>query len=349
MRHGGRFLTYIFIFWFCFPLSVYPDVIIITAVGDIMLGTDFPENFLPPEDGKTLLVEVKEYLKGHIVMGNLEGVLCNDGVPSKIPEKGKVYLFRMPERYVNLLKEAGFNFLSLANNHAMDFGYECFERTKEVLSRAGIKFSSKSGEVADFKFHGVKIAVLSYSYGTPPRSINYINHAIREIKELNAKYDILVLSVHGGKEGRDALHLEKKEEFYLGENRGNPVRFARTAVDSGADLVVMHGPHVPRALEVYKKRLIAYSLGNFCTYKRFNISGEAGFTPVLQIKLNKAGELVEGRVFSLKQKEFTGPEPDPFNSAYNLIKLLSTEDFPETKPCFGPDNRFMPCSATSMP
>ncbi|KKK93514.1 hypothetical protein LCGC14_2692140, partial [marine sediment metagenome] len=65
--------------------------------------------------------------------------------------------------------------------------------------------------------------------------------------------------------------MTRESEIYLGYDRGNIYEFAHMVVDAGADVVFGHGPHVTRAAEIYKDRFIIYSLGNFCTYRRFNL------------------------------------------------------------------------------
>ncbi len=299
----------------------------IIAVGDICLGTTYPDTVLPRNPYK-LFEEVKDVLKmGDIVFGNLEGVLCNDGEPAKIPEKGKSYLFRMPEKYGEVLKYAGFNVLSLANNHSMDFGRYGIEKTKEILKKCGIKYSSKDGEIAEFIINGVKICLMAVSFGAPPRSILYPDRIFKEIKSLKKYYDVIIVSVHGGGEGISFLHIKDTVEYFMGENRGNLLRFAHRAVDAGADLILCHGAHVPRPVEIYKNRLIVYGLGNFCTYGKFNLKGPSGFAPVFLIEINEKGEFLKGKIFSFIQYPPGGPRKDLKNRAFYLIKKLSLEDF----------------------
>ena len=101
-------------------------------------------------------------------------------------------------------------------------------------------------------------------------------------------------------------------------------------IDAGADVVIGHGPHVPRALELYKSRLIAYSLGNFCTYAKFNLKGISGYAPLLTFKVNQKGEFSEGKIYSFLQQGEGGPMKDETNAAAQLIRQLSIEDFPES-------------------
>jgi hypothetical protein len=96
-------------------------------------------------------------------------------------------------------------------------------------------------------------------------------------------------------------HITCKTEIFLGENRGNPYEFARMAIDAGADVVLGHGPHVIRAIDVYKGRFIAYSLGNFATYGRFNLSGSNGIAPIIEIDVDNNGKFLRGKIHAYKQ------------------------------------------------
>jgi len=320
-----------------------PEPITIAAVGDIMLGSDFPSPRLPPEDGRALLAPVSHLLgQADLSFGNLEGPLCDGGLCAKDLDSPNVYAFRTPTRFARTLAGAGLKVLSLANNHALDFGEAGLRATKQALREAGLKFSSKDGEVAEYTLKGVKVGLAAFSFGPPPRSIVFLKEAWTEIAALAEKYDILVVSVHGGREGRGALHVGDETEYFLGENRGNLVRFARGAVDRGADLILGHGPHVPRALELHGGRLIAYSLGNFCTYLGMNLSGESGYAPLLMVELGPKGEFLRGCLHSFLQKRPGGPQPDAEGRAAALIRQLSLEDFPTSSPIITSKGEVLP-------
>ena len=324
--------------------SAAPSVITVAAVGDIMMGTDYPSPKLPKEAGRFLFEEAKGILrKADIVFGNLEGPLYEGDSPAKKVRGDKeAYFFRTPPRYVKNLVDAGFNVVSLANNHAGDFGDKGMFSTKRVLDAAGIKYSSKAGEVAEFEINGLKLGLAAFSFGPPPRSIVYPEQALEEINLLSKKYDLLILSIHGGKEGETALRTENEFEYFLDEPRGNLIQFAHDAIERGADLVLAHGPHVPRAVEIYQNRLIAYSLGNFCTYRGMSLDKEKGYAPLLWIELDRNGEFVRGRIFSFIQFPPGGPKRDEGERAWSLIKKLSQEDFPETRPFFGEPQTILP-------
>jgi len=328
-------------------LSSAPPVVTVAAVGDIMMGTDYPSPKLPSKDGKFLFEEAKGFLrKADIVFGNLEGPLTEEGGTAKKAKDKESYVFRTPPRYVKNLVDAGFSVLSLANNHSGDFGYKGMSSTKRVLVAAGIKYSSKAGEVAEFEINGLKLGVAAFSFGPPPRSIVYPEQALEEIDRLSKKYDLLILSIHGGKEGGSALRTENEFEYFLDEPRGNLVQFAHAAIDKGADLILVHGPHVPRALEIYQDRLIAYSLGNFCTYRGMSLDKEKGYAPLLWVELRRKGEFLRGKIFSFIQVPPGAPKRDEKERAWDLIKKLSQEDFPETSPFFGESQTILPREKT---
>jgi hypothetical protein len=146
------------------------------------------------------------------------------------------------------------------------------------------------------------------------------------VSQLKAENDLVIVSFHGGAEGKGALRVADAEEEYLGEWRGNLVRFARAAVDAGADLVLGHGPHVPRAVELRNGKLIAYSLGNFATYSFFNLKEESGISYVLQVEISpETGDVARFRTPSVVLRELGIPHPDPEGRAEALLRDLSEE------------------------
>jgi poly-gamma-glutamate capsule biosynthesis protein CapA/YwtB (metallophosphatase superfamily) len=243
----------------------------IVAVGDIMMGTIYPVDILPPDDGKEMFKAVQgEFQGGDIVFGNLEGSLCDEGKPvkCKVPLSKNCFEFVMPTRYSIYLKEAGFSVLNIANNHILDAGFEGAESTIRNLRGVGIQ-ATGGEKIASLDKNGKKIAVPGFSYtaSSYAYSILDVSGAQEIVARLKKDHDIVIVSFHGGAEGKQALHIPKGDETFLEENRGNVIRFARAVIDAGADMVIGHGPHVLRAMEVYKGKLIAYSLGNFLTFR----------------------------------------------------------------------------------
>ena len=115
-------------------------------------------------------------------------------------------------------------------------------------------------------------------------------------------------------------------EIYLDENRGSPRHFAHHCL--GADIVFGHGPHVPRAMEVYKGHLVAYSLGNFCTPAGISVTGPLGYAPVVTARINRHnGKLIDGRIHSFIQPFRKGPRLDSTNKVAAFIRTLTKQDF----------------------
>jgi hypothetical protein len=164
-------------------------------------------------------------------------------------------------------------------------------------------------------------------------SIHNIDMAKDIVKQLKEENDIVIVSFHGGAEGGSATRLTNVNEIFLGEPRGNVMKFSRSVIDAGADLVLGHGPHVLRALEVYKGKLIAYSLGNFLTYSMFNVKGPNGLSAILTIRMNtKNGEFADGTLVSLKLTKDGIPEIDLAGEAIKLVKKLTKQDIKTKAP-----------------
>lgn len=326
-----------------------PPPITVAAVGDIMLGTDFPRDRLPDNDNSILAAVADLLASAEITFGNYEGTLLDGGEPAKqCNDPSLCYLFRTPARYVQHLQRAGFDMVSLANNHARDFGEEGRSETMRLLDEAGIAHSGREGDVALLSVNERTVAMVAFAPNIGSHSINDIERAAAIVRELADQHAIVVVSFHGGAEGLDALHVTPGMETYYGEDRGDVVAFAHAVIDAGADLVIGHGPHVPRGLEVYRERLIAYSLGNFATHWGISVAGIKGLAPILFATLDHSGRFLEGRIVSARQTRPQGPVIDPAQEAFKLMKKLSLEDFGAAAPLFGPDGQLYPPRAESQ-
>ena len=312
--------------------SLKPKQLKVIAVGDIMLGSNYPSSAnLPPNDGADMLAAAIPYFQGaDILFGNLEGaLLTGSGTPKAGTGSGKVFSFKSPDHYVNHLKNAGFNLLNLANNHSNDFGAKGRNNTMRLLDEAGIHYAGlQDCPTKVFEVNGLKVGFCGFAPNRTTLQLNDHELVKQTIRKLKQEADIVIVSFHGGAEGTSRQHITKKTEYFYGENRGNPYRFARVAIDAGADLILGHGPHVPRAVDLYKDRLIVYSLGNFATYKLFALSGALGLAPIFSINLAPDGSFIDAQIFSLIQKGKGGPVPDENDGALNKIIQLTREDFP---------------------
>ena len=318
-------------------ITLHADSLTVTCVGDIMMGSSYPSNNLPPDSGRILFKDVADILRSaDLTLGNLEGTLLTGGVCTKKIEKGRCYAFRTPPYFVDNLATAGFDYLNLANNHMNDFGQGGISSTMNTLKNAGLACGGPHGSTGEFVVRGMSVVIVSFATSPNAHTIFQIEEAQRIVAEHARSHDITIVSFHGGGEGLKYLHTRDTFEYFMGWPRGNVVQFARAVIDSGADLVWGHGPHVPRALEVYKDRLIAYSLGNFCTWG-FNLGDERGLAPILEVDMDSTGRFLSGSIHSAEQRTYTSLRVDTLHRAARLIKKLSLEDFAQSTPLISED------------
>ena len=305
-----------------------PDTLVIAMCGDIMMGTTYPEVQLPANDGRDLFKDTKAITqRADLAVGNLEGTLCDDGKSRKNPGPNS-YSFRTPTKYGVNLTDAGYDFLSMANNHAMDFSDHGAISTEKVLDSEGIAYCGISGrkEYAIVERNGVKYGICAFGHNSYTLKHTELQTVKRIIEKVRPQCDILVVSFHGGAEGADRRHLPQGQENFLGENRGNLREFTHYAIDLGADVVYGHGPHVTRCVEVYKNKFIAYSLGNFCTPYGMSLSGIKAYAPVIEIKIDSKGNFISGKIHSFVQQKGVGPRLDASNSVAKEMKQLTEQD-----------------------
>jgi hypothetical protein len=328
-------------------VNTIPDSVCIIAVGDIMLGTSYPDKkTLPPDSAKNSFKNVLPELgDADVTFGNLEGTLLDTGAPAnfKLHQLTKAWLFRMPVSYGRVLKQAGFNLLSLANNHINDFDDKGRISTTKTLDILGIHYGGLySNPVSVFKINGVKYGFCAFAPNAETLSLLNLRASGNIIKKLKRQCNIVIVSFHGGGEGVAYEHIPCTTEKFFTENRGDVHAFAHNAIDAGADIVLGNGPHVCRAMEVYKNRLIAYSLGNFFTYKSVSVGGLCGMAPLLKVYLNKKGEFLSGRIIANLQTHDKGLAPDSLNRAVSRIKMLTATDFEQPGLTILNDGRIFP-------
>jgi poly-gamma-glutamate capsule biosynthesis protein CapA/YwtB (metallophosphatase superfamily) len=302
----------------------------IKAVGDIVPGTNYPQDRLHPQN-KVLFQSVKPLLKGaDILFGNFESTLTNYPFSPKGVGGGLIVAFRTPPSYTQILKEAGFDVMSVANNHSFDFSDQGFADTIQNLEKASIKALGKKGQILIGHRKGLSIAWIGFSYFDEHNSLHNLKKAKTLVQKARENADMVVISIHAGSEGTGAMNVRNQTELFFGENRGNMVMFSRTMIDNGADLILGHGPHVPRALELYKGKLIAYSLGNFMGYQTLSTDAELAYSLVLEVELNNQGDFVSGKIIPVHLNSEGIPYPDQQGRSIRLIRQLTQSDFPNT-------------------
>lgn len=319
-----------------------PTVITIKAVGDVILGSDFPDNRLHPQP-KTLLPSVQADLAAaDVVFGNLETTITSHPYSAKNVNGRSVFAFRMPPSYAPILQAAGFTIFSLANNHSGDFGEIGLRDTVQHLQKAGLASFGKRGEIFYQTVRGVRLAWIGFSPYSYHNSVLELETAKKLVKQARSEADLVIISTHMGAEGTGALRTRNQNEVFFGEARGNPVLFSRSMIDAGADLVLGHGPHVPRAIEVYRGKPIAYSLGNFIGYRTLGTQGELGYSLILETRMDADGQLVGMRVIPVIIQGAGIPAPDPQKRTIKLIQDLNRWDTPGSAWVLGDDGMMQP-------
>lgn len=239
-------------------------------VGDIMLTrgvkSSVDKNF--GGDYSKLFVNLSELKNADILMGNLEGDVSDVG-----NNVGSIYSFRMDPSVLPVLKDAGFDIFSFANNHVGDWNMDAFKDTLSRLNDIGILKSGAGFNKDDatnptiIEKNGTKFGFISFSDEGP----NWIEAKTDTpgillagdpnlgdiVKNAKAKCDVLIVSFHFG------------EEYQLVHNKRQET-LAHTAIDNGADVVIGHHPHVMEDTEIYKDKPIVYSLGNFIFDQSFS-------------------------------------------------------------------------------
>ena len=306
------------------------------AVGDTAMGVT---PTLPAEPA-TYFDPIAGELKGDVVFGNLEGTLTDvSDSPKCGEESSECFAFRAPPEYAKYLSAAGFTLMSNANNHSYDFGEAGESETIEALHRAGIEQTGLPGEVTVVKAGGRRVAFVGFAPYSNTASLTDLDAARGLIRQAREEADIVAVAFHAGAEGSDATHVNGEEEIYLGEDRGNAEAFAHMAVEAGADLIFGSGPHVLRGMEIYRKRLVAYSLGNFSGFHNFTLEGVLGETVVLHVTVAADGSFRAGRLASVSLVEEGQPVPDPEGRGAALVAELSQEDFGSHAVRVGSDGR----------
>ncbi len=351
----------VFLFLCAWGQAEERSFLVFSFAGDTMLGTAQSPT-LPSEN---LILPVSKIFKSSdISFLNYEGTLCDLPLKShKCQNKSAgelCYAFRGPTKLASYIAEAGVKIVSLANNHIFDYGHQCANDTKSAFEKVGVatvglmsQEKMQPGETIRFLKHKDKnILFFGFHYSDAwGRVISMSDEAnVRGlIRQYRDQADIIVVSVHQGGEGPDLNRTPLGIEKYSGENSGNSRQFAHIAIDEGADLIVGSGPHVVRGLEMYKERLIIYSLGNFATYDLFSLTPTFNVGAMLEVGLDEEGRLQKGKIHSIKQDYIKPGQKragiyvkfDEQQTAASLIEKVSTLDF-ATPPKILKDGSFTP-------
>ncbi len=301
------------------------------------MGSYTPFQKTPLHNGKIFINSIARHLdSADITFGNLEGVfVTKELAPKKCREEsrkaGRCYEFGMPDSLVTTLKALNFDLLSFDNNHVSDYGIEGINHTKRKLDSLDLKYGYKKSPIL-FTRDSTSFALIPFGTSSVSWRVNNIEQTKKMITKYDTLVDVVIVSFHGGAEGYSAQHTPNHNETFYGEDRGNLILFSHTAVEAGADLILGHGPHVLRGIEVYQKKLICYSMGNFLTHGNISIRGVKGNGVIMDITIdNKTGDFMKGKIIPTKQRPPGIPYLDKNSEAVGLIKSLSEEDFPTSE------------------
>lgn len=293
--------------------------------GDVTLGSRYGH---PPHRGWPQLAPVAGLLRGaDLAAVNYEGTFGAGG-PSKCGGgRSNCFAFQAPARNARTLRRAGVDVVNLANNHSHDFGAYGQSATHAALRSAGVAYTGAPGRLRVLRRHGVRVAFAGFS--TYPWSAPMISDAAvrRLVRRAARRADVVVALFHAGAEGAGHTHVPFGAEHAYGEYRGNSRHFAHVAVDAGVDLVLGSGPHVLRGLQVYRDRLIAYSLGNLTGWHNFGTAGLTGISALLRVELDRRGRLLHAETTSLRLDRTGVPHLDPSRAGARLMRSLSASDF----------------------
>lgn len=242
------------------------EELVLSFAGDIMFDKSVA-GFIKSKGEDYVFQGYEKYLKSSdVVFGNLETSLCSSGQP--VSEKE--HIFRSSPKLASFMKKYNFTVMSIANNHTMDYGRAAFVESLRILKESGISYGggghnreeANDGVIIEKK--GLKIGFIAFTSVIPsvdwyagekrPGIIGaykiHEEEVLKAVGNLDAKCDILVVSVHWGKEGATEVREQESE-------------MAHKLVDAGADVIMGHHPHVVQSFELYQDKLILYSLGNF--------------------------------------------------------------------------------------
>jgi hypothetical protein len=293
--------------------------------GDVTLGSSYGR---PPNRGRPQLAAVAGILRrADVAAVNYEGTFGSGGPSKCAGGRSNCFAFQAPAANAGTLPWAGVDVVNQANNHAHDFGGSGMAQTHAALRRVGVRWSGAPGQVTVLRRDGARIAFVGFStypWSAPMSS----DAAVRALVRAAARRArIVVAFLHAGAEGAGKDHVPHGHEHAYGEDRGDSRHFAHVAVDAGADLVLGSGPHVVRGLQLYRDRLIAYSLGNLTGWHNFGTGGNSALSALLRVDVDRDGALARGSLVSLRLDGTGVPRADPARGAERLMRSLSASDF----------------------
>ena len=273
------------------PIEPAPGTVRLMAIGDVMLAQSIGRRIVRNGPLAPWRKVVHYFDQADLVVANLECTISNRGTPWP-----KTFTFRAPLKAADSLVAAGIDVVSLANNHALDYGITAFEDTMRLLAERSIEYAGGGQDRTEahapliVEQNGLTLAFLGYvmpfsgrpAFNTrqwaatddrPGLALGTPDVVAREVAAVRDSVDVVVVMVHGGVEYTRAPGRSMRE-------------VAQAAVGAGANLFIGHHPHVLHGYRLGENTLIAYSIGNF-VFDYF--TGRMNDTAILDVTLSADG------------------------------------------------------------
>jgi hypothetical protein len=334
------------------PLAAAGDTaagVRVCAGGDVTLGTNLDTTWvhtararlgrrvpaLPSPD--SLLAPLRPLLAdADVVLLNVEAAIGEGRINRQKCAAGSTacFAFRSPVAAAQAMRDVAPQSAqvigNVANNHARDDGDIGRRNTVRHLEATGVQVTGLDTIATPVvTARGDTVAFLGFAQWTGPDPRN--TAAVRRhVARAADAYRRVVVTMHMGAEGRGRQNTPNARETFAGEDRGNVVAFARAAVESGADLVIGHGPHVMRAAEWRDSALVFYSLGNLVTYGPFTMTEPLNRGGLACAVLDEDGGILSAQLRSTVQRVPGLVSADDTHRAAVLTDSLGRIDFPTT-------------------
>jgi hypothetical protein len=319
------------------------------AGGDVTLGTNLDtlwaktaarklrSDFGLSSEPDSLLRPLRPLLAdADVVLINVEGAIGSGYAPRKCPPRSQnCFAFRQPSATAAALRrlaDTGVVVGNVANNHARDAGDDGFVRSVMLLANAGVLVTGADTLATPVPTRrGDTISVLGFYTSSDSPDARDLEAVRRHVRRAVDRWGTVIVTMHLGAEGAGAQRTRDSTELFLGTiDRGNPVAFADAALESGATMVIGHGPHVLRAAEWRGDRLVLYSLGNLLTYGPFRLADPMNRGVVACAEIDSARAVRTAWLRPTMQLAPGVLQVDTARRAVTLIDSLSALDFPQT-------------------
>ena len=301
------------------PIETTATDIRLAATGDLV----FSEN---PQINRNAFTEFMPLLtKADLVLGNLEGPITDANTPRKPYVPGRSYSFHYPVETAQVLKKANFHILSIANNHAQDYGPTGFADTQRHLNAAGIEHTGLKGSYVIRPVKGIKIGVIALAHYPMYNNVLEIEATAKLVAEVRAKSDLVILFYQLGGEGDAFAMITNEDEVFLGEQRGNARKFAAAMIKAGAGALIAHGPHLVRAAECINGVPVLHSIGNFVGAGGLSAQNLANVSTFPEMMFDASGKFKSVRIVPVTFTPERLPKIDPSGRSIHLVNWLNTQ------------------------